>query len=171
MALVVLPVSMFASGCGGPEVQVVDLTQQFADARKQPSADSFAIEDVTIDGQTLRAVVAREQTRLTYHVTVPARGFFRVGLALKPDAWTRPGNGVLFLVGISDGHVYREMTSVVIDPYGKESDRRWHELLVNLREYVGLTVDLILNTRAGLPPSNDVRNDLGLWGSPAIVSR
>jgi hypothetical protein len=161
---------MSASGCGRREVQVVDLAEQFAEARKQPSTDSFAIEDVTIDGRTRRAVLAREQTRLTYHVTVPERGFFRVAVALKPDAWTRPGNGVLFLVGVSDGHAYREMTSVVIDPYDRESDRRWRELAVNLREYVGLTVDLILNTRAGLPPSDDIRNDLGLWGSPAIVS-
>ena len=39
---------------------------------------------------------------------------FRVSVALKPEAWTEPGDGVLFLIGVSDGYAYRQMKSVVM---------------------------------------------------------
>ena len=154
-----------------PEVQVADLVAQFAQARKQPGDGAFEIGDVTIDGQTKRSIAAEEQTRLTFHVTVPDHGWLKVALALKPDAWTPPGGGALLFVGISDGRSYHDAVSIVIDPDGQPADRRWHDVLINLEEYAGLTIDLIFNTRAGHAPPSGSHDAFAVWGAPAVVTR
>ena len=153
-----------------PETPVADLVAQFAQANKQPSDTAFEIMDVTIDGLTKRSIAAQEQTRLTYHVTVPAHARFRVAMALTPDAWARSSASVLFLIGVSDGRAYRNVQSVVINPYAEPTDRRWHDVSVNLDEYAGLTIDLILNTRATVAPA-DLPGLLAVWGDPTLVSR
>jgi hypothetical protein len=152
------------------EIVVDDLVARFAQARTQPPG-AVEVADVTIDGQTKRAIVARGPTRVTYHVTVPDRGWCRVSVALRPDMWTRPGDGVLFFIGISDGHKYNQMTSRVVNPFGHPADRRWREIAIDLTQYAGLTVDLTLNTRAGLESVAGTANDIALWGAPAIVIR
>jgi hypothetical protein len=153
------------------ETLVADLVEQLNVARKQPASAVFDVTDVTIDGQTKRSIVAHEQTRLTYHVTLPKHAEFHVGMALAPQAWTQPGDGVLFLIGVSDGHSYQTLHSIVIDPHGAPADRRWHEASFSLEEYAGLTVDIILNTRAGLAPTANTLNDLAVWGAPKVVVR
>jgi hypothetical protein len=168
--LVAAGVLVFVIATRRPETPVADLVAQFAQATKQPSDAAFEIMDVTIDGLTKRSIAAQEQTRLTYHVTVPARARFRVAIALTAKAWTRPSGGVLFLIGVSDGRAYRNAQSVVINPSAAAADRRWHDVTVNLDEYAGLTIDLILNTRATVAPA-DLPRLLAVWGAPTLVSR
>jgi hypothetical protein len=110
--------------------------------------------------------VSRGSTRLTFRVTVPTRGRFRVFLASPPDAWVQAGAGLLCLIGISDGHTYREMVSRQLNPREKTSDRHWHEVQADLVEYEGMTIDLILNVRVP-----NTGSELAAWGSPAIVAR
>jgi len=153
------------------EYQVADLVSALSVARQQPSKAAFSVEPVTIDGQTRLAVIAREQTRLTYHVTLPKHAMFRVALALDPPVWVQPGDGVLFLIGVSDGRSYQTVTSTVLAPYDRPADRHWHEVAFSLEEYAGLTVDLILNTRAGVAGAADVRGDVAVWGAPSVVAR
>jgi hypothetical protein len=57
----------------------------------------------------------------------------------------------------------------VLNPFANKSERRWIPVAVDLSAYAGEEVDLILNTRAGKDAgAGDVRNDLPLWGAPAI---
>jgi len=152
------------------EYALADLVARFPEARKQPGT-AFTVTDVTIDGVSRRSVVARGQTRLTYHVTLPKHGRLRVSAALDPSAWSRAGDGVLFLVGVSDGHTYRTAESFVLNPFTDARARHWREVDVNLEEFAGLTVDVILNTRAGLAAGADLQNDVAVWGAPAVLVR
>src|SRR5262249_5680360 len=79
---------------------LVDLTQALSTAKRQPSPSAFVVEPVTIDGDTKPSILAREQTRLTYHVTVPKHARLRVAAAIHPSVWNEAGDGVLLLVGI-----------------------------------------------------------------------
>ena len=154
------------------EIVAADLTEQFEVARKQPGPDAFGLVDVVIDDRPVQAIVARGQTRLTIHATVPERGrALRVTFGLAPEVWEAPGDGVRFSIGVSDGRTFRERYVRVVDPFGQPADRRWHEAVVDLREYAGLTVDVVLNTRAGAPSSADVRNDVAIWARPLVISR
>ena len=154
------------------EMVAADLTEQFDVARKQPGPQAFGLVGVVIDNRPVQAIVARGQTRLTIHATVPERGrALRVMFGLAPEVWEAPGDGVRFSIGVSDGRAFREKYVRLVDPFGQPADRRWHEAVVDLREYIGLTIDVILNTRAGVAASADVRNDVAIWARPLVISR
>jgi hypothetical protein len=165
-ASVAMMVSQTACGWGASDAVVTDLVKHFHEAKKQPSDAAFSISDIGIDGQTRTSIVSRGSTRLTFHVTVPIRGRFRVFLASPPDSWVQIGGGLLILVGISDGHTYRDVESRHLNPHEKTTDRHWQEIQVDLVEYEGMTIDLILNVRVPTAGS-----ELAVWGSPAIVVR
>jgi hypothetical protein len=109
------------------------------------------------------------QTRITWHVAVPDDGWFSASLGLREDAWTTPGDGVLFMVGVSDGKHFDELFNLVINPYGNPADRHWYPVSLDLSQYAGQTVDLICNTYSGPPGHDDRRGDFALWAAPRIV--
>jgi hypothetical protein len=148
----------------------VDLISQFAQAKKEP--DAFALVDVTLGGETKKAIAAPPNGRLTFHVRVPDDGWLRVSLGMKPEAWDKEGNGVFFLAGVSDGRAFEQLFTQTVNPFQNASERRWIPVSVDLSAYAGEEMDIILNTRASGPgAAADDRNDLPLWGEPAIVRR
>jgi hypothetical protein len=158
---------------GGGE-QRIDLVASFDTAEKRPDASALALEDVELAGISKRAIVAQPLpgTRLIYRIRVPDNGWFSVSLGLKPEAWEKEGDGVLFMVGISDGNAYDELFTQHVNPYGDPTNRRWIPVWVDISTYGGEEVELILNTRSGPPrQEGDLRNDLAVWGDPQIVVR
>ena len=155
----------------GGENMAVDLIGQFPGAKKQPNAEAFSIGDAKLNDETKHAIVMKELagTRLTWRITVPDRGWLKVGLGLKEDGWKMQGDGVLFSVGVSDGKTYDELLSLTVNPFTNASDRRWNEISLDLSQYAGETVDLIFNTRSG--PKDDRNGDLAVWGEPRIIVR
>jgi hypothetical protein len=158
---------------GGGEERV-DLVASFDRAEKRPDASALTLEDVALNAETKRSIVAKPLagTRLTYRIRVPDNGWFFVSLGLKPEAWEQEGDGVLFMVGISDGTAYDELFTQHVNPFGDPTNRRWIPVWVDISAYGGEEVDLILNTRSGPPrQEGDLRNDLAVWGDPQIVVR
>src|SRR5262245_60234910 len=89
--------------------RVIDLLAGFEQAEKRaalPAGEAFAREEVVIEGDVRRAILAYPPTRLTFTVPIPARAMFRAAVALKPNAWLAEGDGVSFRVGISDDRFY-----------------------------------------------------------------
>jgi hypothetical protein len=159
----------------GHEKLAINLIDAFPNAVKrsavQPPDQAFSIIDATVDHETKRAIFTPGAGRVTWHVTVPDNAWISVSVALKEEAWTQPGDGVQFRVGVSDGHNYTDLVKILVDPLDNASDRRWNNVTLDLSPYAGETVDVIFNTDPGLPGHNDVRNDLALWGDPRIVVR
>jgi hypothetical protein len=154
--------------------QRIDLIDSFDSAEKRPDASALKLEEVALNGEPKRSIVSSPVlgTRLTYRIRVPDDGWFFVSLGLKPEAWEQEGDGVLFMVGISDGRVYDELFTQHVNPYGDPTNRRWIPVWVDISAYGGEEVDLILNTRSGPPrQEGDFRNDHGVWGAPQIVVR
>jgi hypothetical protein len=155
--------------------ETIDLLSRFDAAEKRPPEPNlFAIEDVTLNGETLRAITTPPTpgTRLIFKVRVPDDGWLRVSLGLKPEAWDKEGDGIKFLVGISDGRAFDQLFAQHLNPFANAADRRWIPVMVDVSAYAGEDIDLILNTY-GSPEggAGDIRNDLGLWGKPEIVVR
>ena len=152
----------------------VDLLAKFDQAQKKPEAGAFDLVDATLNGETRKSIAPRPSagTRLTWHLQIPDDGWLRVNLGLKPEAWTQEGDGVLFMVGVSDGRSFEALFSQYVNPYGNTADRRWIPVMVDLSAYGGEEVDLIFNTFASQPGKpSDERNDFALWGTPEIVIR
>jgi hypothetical protein len=166
-------ITVITAACGWSRspTLIADFIEQFPDARKQPSTAAFDIADLKVEGVAKRSILAREQTRLTYHVTVPPHARFRVSIAIAPDIRSEAGQGVLFLVGVSDGQWYQNKHMVTLDPIQRSDDRHWRELVVNLEEFAGLTVDIVLNTRATSTTSTAGERLLAAWGSPTVTAR
>jgi hypothetical protein len=154
--------------------ETINLLSRFDAAEKRPDPGLFSVADVTLNGETIRAITTAPAvgTRLVFKVRIPDDGWLRVSLGLKPEAWEKEGDGIKFLVGISDGRAFDQLFNQHVNPFGSPTDRRWIPVMVDVSAYAGEEVDLILNTY-GSPEggSGDLRNDLGLWGNPEIVVR
>lgn len=161
---------------GGAPVLVVDLIERFPQAERRPNPDVFSIQDVTINGISKSSIVVAEPSRITWTETLPANAWLDVSLGLREEAWDKPGDGVLFLIGVSHSgtvsgeSVHDELLSLVINPFVNPIDRQWYSLRLDLSLYAGEVVSLIFNTRSG--PTGDNRdNDLAVWGEPRVVVR
>jgi hypothetical protein len=171
---VVALVAWWALRPGGGERVAADLIEQFPSATdKRPNPDVFSIVDATIGGDTRKAILVKDPSRLVYTATVPDDGQLRVAVALQEEAWTIEGDGVLFRVLVGAGGPPEEILNLHLNPYGNASDRRWNDLTLDLSEYAGETVELYFNTNSSLPvrpPRDDRNGDLALWGAPRIVA-
>jgi hypothetical protein len=152
----------------------IDLVAEFANAQKRPNASLFAVENVTINGESKQSITMQPSagTRLIFKKKIPDDGWLRVHLALKPDAWSKEGDGVRFMALVSDGRASDELFTQDVNPFGSPTDRKWIPVMVDLSAYAGEEVDIILNTYASPPRKEaDLRNDLAVWGAPEIVVR
>jgi len=152
----------------------MDFLERFAEAQKRPDEGLFAVTTATLNGETRRAISIQPAsgTRLVWKVRIPEDGWLRVALGMHPDAWEQEGNGVKFLVGISDGRAFETLFEQHLHPYANAADRKWVPLTVDLSSYSSEEVELIFNTYSHQPgESDDQRGDLPLWGDPEIVIR
>lgn len=164
--------AVWASSRPRAEVVVMHLVDALDQAEQRPSPEAFSAVAARLDGVEHRAILATQQSRLTWSLDVPARAWLRVALALREDAWQIEGDGVLFQVGVSDGEAYIELFNLMVNPYRNPVDRAWHEVVLDLGDFSGRQVDVIFNTRASAPGApQDVRGDFALWGEPRLVAR
>lgn len=173
VVVVVLALGWWLFGRRGGASQV-DLIARFGDAEKRPGAELFSIVDATLAGETKKAIAVGPTagTRLTWKVHVPDDGWLWVSVGLKPEVWEKEGDGVKFLVGVSDGRAFEPLFEQHVNPFANAGDRKWFPVRVDLSTYAGEEVDIIFNTYSSPPGAgDDQRNDAGLWGSPEIVVR
>jgi hypothetical protein len=150
----------------------VDLLATFPSAEKKPAQGTFEITDADINGEKKRAIFTMAPTKVTWKVHVPDDAWLRVGLAMKPEAWDKEGNGVVFHVAVTDGRTYDELFSQHVDPFANKGDRRWIPVNVDLSPYAGEDVQIVFftNTSPNGQP-DDPRNDLALLGAPEVYVR
>ncbi len=133
--------------------------------------EAFSVYDATLLGETRRVVYARPPGRITWKVTPPRGAQLTAWLALREEAWSRAGDGVIFRIGVSDGRQYDELLNRRVDPYRVQEDRRWVPVTIDLSAYELKTVDIIFNTDPNLAtePANG-SGDLALWGEPIVTA-
>lgn len=171
VAVMILGWWLLRRGSGG---NGIDLLSRFEAAEKRPNAGVFKIEDVTINGETKRSITLSPVvgSRLIFKTRIPDDGWLRVFMGLKSEAWTMEGDGIRFMVLVSDGRASDGLFTQDINPVANASDRKWTPVMADLSAYAGEEVDIIFNTYASTPGKvGDVRNDLAVWGAPEIVVR
>jgi len=152
--------------------QSIPLIPLLASAEKRPESGTFEIVDAEVGGETKPAIYTVAPTRITYRVRIPNDAWLRVAVATRPDSWTQEGDGVLFLVGVSDGRQYDQLFEQHVNPAGNEGDRKWIQVWVDLSAYGSEDVELIFNSRNSAEgQGTDTRNDHALWGAPEIIVR
>jgi hypothetical protein len=151
----------------------IDLVAQFPSAEKRSNGALelvFAIQDVSIKGETRHCIYMHPTSRMTYKITVPHDGWFRAWLGIKEEAWDKQTDGVLFRIGVADGREYDEVVNQHIDPANSPGDRRWVPVMADLSAYAGQQVELIFNTNSSVPGHGDNPAwDFAVIGDPAII--
>jgi hypothetical protein len=174
LAVVVALVAFWMLRKGGTAA-AIDLVALLADAQKQttwnvPGDPAFAVQDVTLAGESHTAIFAPPFSRIRWKIEVPRRGTLEFYYGVREDAWTAEGNGVQFRVGVSDGRTYEEYLREVVNPRDRDRDRRWLSATIDLSAYEGQLVEINFNTDPGPPKdAGDARNDFALWGEPRII--
>ena len=165
---------LFRRGGGGERI---DLLERFPTADKRGvSGKTAEIVEVDLNGEKKRSIVippgGGNSSRLIWKVRMPDDAWLRVSLGMKPEAWDKEGDGVLFRVGVSDGRTYDELFTQHVNAFGNPAERRWIPVMVDLSAYAGEEVDLIFNTNSSpKDKGDDPRNDHALWGGPEVIVR
>jgi len=147
---------------------VVSFVDDFAQAvEKRPTNATISVSDVTLAGQTKRAIVAPGSSRIAWTVTIPEHAWLLVSGGLREEAWTTKGDGVVFRISMNDD----EVLNMVIDPFGDTAARRWNDFEIDLSEFAGETMNVFLKTFPSPPGSNDTNGDMPVWGEPRIITR
>jgi hypothetical protein len=174
LAVVLALVAFWVLRSGGTAV-AIDLISLLPEAQKVsqwagPGDPPFTVRNISLAGESHQAVFAPAFTRIRWKVQVPRRGVLEVHYALREDAWTGDGNGVVFSIGVSDGRSFEEFVREAVNPKDNDRDRRWLSATIDLAAYEGQLVELNFNTYSG-PRRNDPdqRNDFALWGDPRIT--
>jgi hypothetical protein len=106
-------------------------------------------------------------SRLAYTVDVGKGSVLAFDVAMAPESWEQPGDGVAFAVYVESEAGARQLFSTYVDPKQDEAARRWHPHDVDLSDYAGNTVTLIFETGSG--PANDFGFDWAGWGAPRLL--
>lgn len=119
------------------------------------------------DGDRRDAVFAHSPARIGYQFVVPAGGKLSAAYAYHPGAvGAGARGGVNFLVEINHGRERHEALARFVDPVTQDSDRGWHDFEVDLSQWAGETLFVVLETAVGAG-SNEYK--WSVWGEPAIV--
>ena len=158
----------------GDSAARIDLIEQLPTAEKRPADRTFQVSDVTINGETHKAIDVTPPTRLTWKQRIPQDAWLRVYVGLKPEAFTAEGDGVFFFVVVSDGRADDKLFEQYVNPFANTGERKWIPVMVDLSQYAGEEMSIIFNTRTSPPvnpPRDDNRNDFAVWGAPEIITR
>ncbi len=140
---------------------------RLAPGARVPTHGDELVRSITLERWTLPALLAPAPTTLALDVEPLlgdalslALGVLDLGLALEDGRLIRsdsPGDGVTFAVDVeSEGRRTRAFEQHVVPQEG------FFEAQLDLAEFTGRTVTLLLSTSAG--PAGDVHSDLAVWG-------
>lgn len=147
-----------------------------AEVRDAPHPVNFRV-DVAIGQETREVIWSEPPTLLAYRQVRlrPGVVHFRCQIAIHPHVWTE-GNadGAEFILeirpesGEAATTASRRVWSAVVDPFHRGEQQAWVPVDVDLSEFAGQTVDLILTNGPG--PANNAYADWCLWADPELVS-
>jgi len=120
---------------------------------KSGSEYAVKIAEFEIKKEKRKGILAVPPCSLIYSgIKIPYNVKLSFGIGLAQRAWMHDGDGVEFLIKIRrvGEKRFRIVFSTHLDPYHCREDRKWCDFKVDLSEYVGLRVDMVLETRPGL---------------------
>lgn len=149
----------------------MDLISQLPYTSKQVDSIGRIYTDFfTIGNQRLPVIFMHPESEAVYQISLPSDKplKFVAYAALSPESWTRPGDGVEFEVKIqtSTGQVV-EIFNTVITPQESMVNKSWTPIEIDLKEYSGMNIKLVLHTHPGY--QNNYNYDWAGWGTPRLI--
>jgi hypothetical protein len=153
-------------------ISLIDMLNQAEISQAVPE-EGISRQMWNLDSKSQRVLFQHPGTQgdsqIRYTLRIPNHSYMKFDLSLSPDCWNLPGDGVTFSVYIvTDERTTNLLFSTYVDPKKNPEDRHWKSFSIDLKEYSGKTVKIILETRPG--PEGDIRYDWAGWAEPEIVS-
>lgn len=146
-----------------------DFAAELAGAEiEAPGAEYVRNDYATLDGDRRRTLFTHPDSRVRYVVEVPQGGILSSAVATDPESWDQPGDGVTFRISVEAEGRSRQVFAIYIDPKHVEADHRWHPFSVDLSDYAGQRVTVVLETGSG--PAGDNGYDWAHWGLPRLMA-
>ena len=154
---------------------IFDFAAHLADAKIQSPAPNYVRNEYfTILSQNKsnqnpqkRVLFMHPDSSVNYSVTVPENTNLYFDLAVAPDSWRQPGDGVTFSVDVQSEQGTIQVFSVYIDPKNNYEDQQWNSYMIDLSDYAGQTINIVFKTDCG--PAEDCRYDWAGWGEPRLL--
>jgi tetratricopeptide (TPR) repeat protein len=154
---------------------IFDFSAHLADAEIQSPApnyvrnDYFTISSQIKSNQNLqqRVLFMHPDSKVSYSVALPEDTNLYFDLALAPDSWRQPGDGVTFSVDIQSEHGTNQVFLEYLDPKNNSEDQRWNSHMIDLSDYAGQIINIIFKADCG--PADDCRYDWAGWGEPKLM--
>jgi hypothetical protein len=142
----------------GPD-RFVDVRYLSVQAQDRPLRDAGA--------STRRWLFTHPPTEIGDDLVLPPDAYFQTGLALDPSIWDAPlGDGVRYVVTVTpQGGQPITVLDAAVNPRADGNQRRWIDVVADLRPWAGQTVRLTLHTDGRQEPSFDWAG----WSEPSVV--
>jgi hypothetical protein len=130
--------------------------------------DFIGKNEWTIDGITRPILFQHPPSRIVFPLNLSRSTIFKTAISLDPEAWAISRDGVVFEVLIAEKNSpdTQVLFSNYLNPRDNPEDRSWIPLEIDLSQYVGKDISLILQTSPG--PGDDSSFDWAGWASPHI---
>ncbi len=150
---------------------VVHLVDQLPACRVESGPGSrVTIHSVVIGRRAMSAIFQHPVSRIQFPpLRVPADAELRFAVGVRPSAWRRMGDPILFEIARLDRRgaeqtLYRR----VVHPREIKDDRRWIEERIRLGAHTRRGIRLVFKTSCA--GAGDTRCAWAVWGEPRIVS-
>jgi radical SAM superfamily enzyme YgiQ (UPF0313 family) len=146
-----------------------DLCHRFPEAKVKTEHPAYVqLMPVRVNGVERMSVLAHPPARITYRIPLRPASVLRFGIAFSPTVWNKPGRGTTFEIRLKSG-IFRDkkIFEKYIDPKNIPEDRRWHDHELNLSEWGGKTVELILITKT---EAGQNEYCVAAWSKPHIIA-
>ncbi len=130
--------------------------------RLKGNADQVAVWNVEIRGVSSQALFLHPPGQLVFEIPTGARGRFSAAVTMHPDVWRNTASGACEFQVLADK---RTMTAVVINPIQNESERCWHEIVLDIPFNSAGKHEITLTTQA--VGTNSYR--WALWRDPRFT--
>jgi hypothetical protein len=133
----------------------------------QNPADYVSVSEFTLQGEAREVLYMHPTASASMRVLLPDNARLQFAMAVRPEAWDQPGDGVDFQVEVRRGSEAELLFSEYINPKGDPSHRRWNYASVDLSRFAGEEVDIVLRTLPHESPDADWAG----WAFPRVVVR
>jgi len=132
------------------------------------SAEGIPVEPRTVEilSTPRRIIFAHAPSRITYRVPVEPGSLLAFAIGILPGAYDRIPQGVKFAIGVMHGSGTDTIFSRVLQPGRNCGERGWHNFLVSLEPYAGMSVSLTFSTSGS---GEDLSFCWSAWGWPKMI--
>ncbi len=150
------------------------LTAPIAERTDQP--DDFPalrwIGPTRIRHHTLEALLCHPSSGIDYRVSVPSGSTFVTACGISPNAWRRHPGVVDFQVRLEiAGTGWSATRDCRVDPEGRYTDRRWHELRIPLPPAEQPAVEVLVTLSTRVAQGSHAGHAWALFGEPRFEWR